>query len=230
MFRPLFKGTGLPMGYTVDPNATFQPGMIGQLKRIGNEVVMGVSDGIAPFGIIDDIKDTAMIRPVIDEIIIVRPDAITSDGYNFYSASQTIEMLQNPSIIDYSWSVDIAGLSLISNNGVIVVPAGTLLNYTELGHLTPNAIKVRARYSYYVPNLPGDDTTLGSGRVTIWYTRGVYETDMYETAVPYVVNSTLFVSANGKLTSEQSLPNQPGMALCMVPPTTINPFLQFLWM
>lgn len=48
--------SGNPIAYPVDPNAIFEPGMIAQLKVVGDEIVVGVSDGSAPFGIIDDIK------------------------------------------------------------------------------------------------------------------------------------------------------------------------------
>jgi hypothetical protein len=49
--------TAMMMAFKVDPNATFRPGMIAQLKVINGDVVLGISDGRAPLGIIDDVKN-----------------------------------------------------------------------------------------------------------------------------------------------------------------------------
>lgn len=225
--RVIQAGLGRPVQYPVDPNAVFEPGMIAQLKVIGNDVVLGVSDGTAPIGIIDDIKAVAFTQPVVDEIVDI-PVTGVYDGYNFVSAIEATRELMNANIVSNSFAADYAGLTLNSVNGIIRAPAGTVLNHTMNGSDTPNAIRTRVRYSYYVPNIPGEDTTRGSGKMTFWFTRGVYETDQFE-MVPYAVNATLFVSASGKLTAEQTTTNQPGIAMCTVPPTAHNPRLQFLW-
>lgn len=228
MFRTIQVGTGRPVSYPVDPNASFQPGMIAQLKVIGNDVVMGVSDGTAPFGIIDDMKDTAFVRPVVDEVVIIEAPVISSDGYSYTLGVDTIKNLNNAAIVDSSFISDYEGLSLNPVNGVVLAPAGSVLNYRANGSSTPNAIRALVSYSYSVPNIPGENTTEGSNRMTIWFTRGVFQTDQFE-MVPYAVNATLFVSENGKLTTERTLPNQPGIAMVVVPPTAHNPLLEFMW-
>lgn len=230
MLKPLQVGLSRPISYSLDPNAVFQPGMIAQMKKVGNEVVLGVSDGTAPFGIIDDVRDTAHIRPAIDEIVIIRAASIAHDGYDYVLGAEAMQTLENANIVDSSWVADYAGLTLNSVNGVVVAPAGTVLNYTLPDSATPNAIKVKVRYSYYVPNLPGDDSTGGSGKITAWFMRGIFQTDQYETTAPYEINSPLFVSPNGKLTTEQTLENQPAVAMCLVPPTALDSMLEFLWM
>lgn len=228
MLRTIQIGTGRPVSYPVDPNATFQPGMIAQLKVIGNDVVMGVSDGTAPFGIIDDVKDTSFSRPVVDEIVIIEAPVVNFDGYNFRLGFDTIKDLRNSNIIDSSFVADYGGLSLNPINGVVLAPQNTILNYTTAGSSTPNAIRTKVSYSYHVPNIPGEDSTQGSNRVTLWFTRGIYQTDQFE-MVPYSVNATLFVSENGKLTTERTLPNQPGVAMVVVPPSASNALLEFMW-
>ena len=66
--RTVQVGLARPLSYSVDPNATFEAGMVAQLRIIGNDIVMGVSDGTAPFGLIDDNKTIAFSKSVIDEI------------------------------------------------------------------------------------------------------------------------------------------------------------------
>lgn len=227
MLRVIQAGTGRPISYPVDPNATFQPGMIGQIKVIGNDIVMGVSDGMAPFGIIDDVKDTAFSRPQIAEVVIIEPDVVNFDGYNYTAAFDTIKDLRNSQLVPGSFRSEHPSIvSLNEVNGIIKIRAGTVMNYTAIGSTTPNAFRTKVWYAYYVANMPGEDTTFGSGRMTIWFTAGIFQTDQYE-LVPYAVNANLYVSANGKLTSEQSLPNQPCIGMVIVPPTSSNTVLEF---
>lgn len=230
MLKVLQAGTGRPISYPVDPNSTFQPGMIAQNKAIGNDHVLGVSDGRAPLGIIDDIKDTAFMKPVIDEIVIITPASVTTDGYgNFFAGTYATELLKKAHIIDTSFVSSVAGVELNNLvNGVVGIRAGTRLNFRTPGSPTNNALRTMVKYSYTVPNIPGEDTTLGSGRVTIWFTRGIFQTDQFE-LVPYAINANLYVSINGKLTTEQTLPNQPAIGLVIVPPTSHNAILEFLW-
>lgn len=228
MLRVIQPGTGRPISYPVDPNATFQPGMFAQLKKIGNDVVAGVSDGIAPLGIIDDIKDTAFTRPKVDEVIIIEATSITTDGYNYFLGADAMQTLQNANIVETSFVSDIPGIELNAINGVVTARQGAQLNYTTPDSTTPNAIRVVSSYSYYVPNMPGEDTTLGSGRVTVWFTRGIFQTDQFE-MVPYAPNASLFVSPEGRLTSEMTLPNQPSIAMVTVPPSAHNQILEFIF-
>lgn len=227
MLRIVQANTGRPVAYPVDPNGTFEPGMICQFRVISNEVFVGVSDGTAPVGIIDDIKTVAFTQPVIDETVII-PATSEFDGYQFVSQIEASKELENSNIVPNTFAADVPGLQLNPVNGILRAPAGTPLNYTIDDAVTPNAIRTRVRYNFYVPNIPGEDSTAGSGRMTFWFTRGVFQTDQYE-MVPFAVNATLFVSQNGKLTTEQTMAEQPGVGMCIVPPTAHNPMLEFLW-
>lgn len=228
MLRVIQATAGRPVSYPVDPNAVFEPGMIAQLKVLGNDVFMGVSDGNAPFGIIDDIKTVAFTQPVIGEIVII-PVAASWDGYNFVSTVEASKELQNANISAGGFAADYPGLLLNEVNGILRAPVGSIANIAINGSADPNAIRVRVNYSYRVPNIPGEDSTIGSSKITIWFTRGIFQTDQYE-MVHYAVNATLFVSLGGKLTAENTFSGQPGVAMCIVPPTPHNPMLEFLWL
>lgn len=233
MLRVIHAGMNRPVSRPVDPNAVFQPGMIGQHKLIGNEIVMGVSDGIAPFGIIQDIRDIAYVRPVIDELVIVEPTSIDDSGPDPVVGADTISLLQNSSVLQQSFASDISGVNLVATNGAIIVKTGTPLNYKKNPLSTGNdSVVVRVRYSYYIPNKPGDDSTLGSNKVSIWASPSgcIFSTDQFETAAVYPLNAALYVSPAGKLTSEQLIEAQPAVAMVCVPPTSINPMLEFLWL
>lgn len=230
MLRVLQAGTGRPISYPVDPNASFQPGMIAQSKKIGNDMVVGVSDGLAPFAIIDELKDTAFVRPVIDEVVIVEAPVINTDGYQNYMGFATDGKLTRSNIMQTSFVSNIPGLQLNSVNGTVTVPVGATLNYrtpdfTGTGN---NALRAIVSYSYSVANRPGEDTTFGSGRITLWFTRGIFQTDQYE-LMPYITNANLYVSAAGKLTPEKSYANQPVVGMVLVPPSASNAWLEFLW-
>lgn len=230
MLRIIQVGNSLPVFYAVDPTATFQPGQIAQLKVLGNEVVCGVSDGTAPLGIIDDVNDSAFTANSIDEIVDISTVGV-EDGYgNYYSATQSMQTLRFSNIIRSSFVCNTNGLILIDTNGVLVAPAGTMLNYDKDGDGIVDTIRVVVSYIYRIANIPGDNTTIGSGRVTLWFCRGIFETDQFDTVQKYVVNTPLFVNSEGKLTSKQQGANYPGVALCLGPPTGINPTIEFMWL
>lgn len=52
----MLSGNSRPVSYPVDPHGVFEAGMIAQLKVVDDEIVVGVSDGTAPLGIIDDYR------------------------------------------------------------------------------------------------------------------------------------------------------------------------------
>lgn len=229
MLRLIQVGNTLPVSFPVDPTATFQPGQAAQLKVIGNEIVCGVSDGTAPYGIIDDINTAAFTAPVTDEVLVITAVGI-GDGYgNFISAAETMQTLRFANVVRSSFIADVEGLALNDVNGVVIAPAGTELNYDSDGDGINDSIRVVASYIYRIPNIPGDNTTVGSGRITVWFSRGIFETDQFDTKQKYVVNASLFVNAEGLFTTAQPTPNHPGVAMVTGPPTGINETLELLW-
>lgn len=235
MLKAVQIGNSLPFSFPVDPSAVFESGMIAELKLIGNDIVAGVSTGLAPLGIIDDINTKAFSQPMIDEEVIFGPDLIgtpvSGPGGQLVTATDNVTTLQNPSIIKGSF---VSNYPVIVNykNGVIKIPAGSFLNYKVNPDPTAplDSIRIIVSYLYQVPDLPGDNTTLGSGRVTIWFQRAIWQTDQFDTTQGYPINATLFSGLDGKLTTKQPTPNHPGIAFVTGPPTANSILLEFMWM
>lgn len=228
MLRLIQVGNTLPLSFPVCATDAFQPGQIAQLKVIGNETVCGVSDGTAPLGIIDDANTSAFTSPVADEVVIV-PVVAVSDGYQLIAAVDTDKILRFPNIVRSSFVADIEGIVLNEINGVITVSAGTALNFDSDNDGILDSVRVIVSYIYRIANIPGDNTTAGSGRITVWFQRGIFETDQYDTTQRYAINATLFVNADGLLTTQQPSANHPGVAMVTGPPTGIVETLEFLW-
>ena len=68
-----------------------------------------------------------------------------------------------------------------------------------------------------------------SDGISMFFGLWVFETDQFDTTQRYVVNATLFASADGTLTTQQPSANHPGVAMCTGPPTGIVETLEFLW-
>jgi len=227
MLRLVQVGNTLPAYFIVDPSAEFQPGQIAELTVIGNQVMATVSDGTAPIGIIDDIKTKAFTNISWNEVIIVPATGVAGPGGLVTPVDIKTE-LKKANIIASSFNstVDVV---LNANNGVITFVAGTPLNFDLMGTGSPNAIRTIVNYTYYVPNIPGDDSTQGSGRVTVWFNRMFFQTDQYETNQQYPVKANLYVSETGFLTTRRPSSIHPAVGMVTAPPTSMNPMLEVLW-
>jgi len=226
-------GFGLPVGYPLDPTSEFRSGMIGQLTLTGNDITLGVSDGSAPFGIIDDERSQAFTQAVVDEVTIIEsPVQPIPDGYGNSLAPIDISGdLRETEIVRNSFIYEgPEGLILNERKGVLVAPAGTRLNHDEDGDGYEDSIKVVSSYIHQVAGIPGDDSTIGSGRVTIWFQRGIFATDQFDTTAKYPLNATLYVSPEGLLTTKQATPEHPGIAIAIGPPNALVSMLTFLWL
>lgn len=229
MLRIIQAGNALPFSYPVDITSTFQPGQIGQLKIIGQDIVVGLSDGTAPLGIIDDIRTSAFTQTVVDEVVIIPGSDIYTDGYNFFNGKASKQELENGGLIASSFISDYEGIILNPVNGILTLPVDAKLNWDLDGDNKADSVKTVVNYVYKVPSLPGDDTTIGSNRVTIWFQRGIFATDQFDTLQRYPVNATLFVNEEGKLTTRQLTSNHPGIAMVTGPPSPSISTLEFLW-
>lgn len=222
-------GNSLPFSWAVDPSAEFQPGQIAQLTVIGNQVLATVSNGAAPIGIIDDIKTRAFTSTSWDETLVVPAAGVLNNGQLVTPIDIKVE-LNNPNVLPASFVSIPVDVQLIPRNGVVIFPAGTPLNYDLLGTGSPNAIKTNVRYTYQIPNIIGDDSTLGNNRVTVWFQRMIFQTDQFETNQIYPLNANLFVSEIGMLTTRQPAPNYPAVALVSAPPSPILGFIECVWL
>lgn len=228
MLKVIHSGNALPMSLSVDPTAEFEPGMFAQLGLIGNDIVASVSDGTAPLGIIDDVRTSAFTRPQIDEIILVDAQNTIIDGNGKrVSTVDVTGVLEYPNIIENSFT-STTSVILNSVNGVVTIPAGTEVNLDSTDDGTNDSFRIIVNYIYRIAGKPGDDTTVGSGRITIHYQRGIYATDQFDTTQAYPLNITLYIGLDGKLTSAQPTDSHPGVALCTGPPSSSIGTLEFL--
>lgn len=228
MLRIVHVGNTTPYSLICDPSASFQPGMICQLCVIGNQIMGTVSNGTAPYGIIDDIKTRAFTNVSWNEVIIVPATGVLSSGKLVTPIDLKAE-LEHANIQDGSFTSSVA-VTLNKNNGVITFISGTELNFDLTGSGSPNAIRAVVNYTYYVPNIPGDDSTLGSGRMTVWYQKMLFQTDQYETNQSYPLNANLYVNEVGLLTSRQPSPSHASIAILTAPPNALMPFIEVMWL
>lgn len=229
MLRIHQVGNMLPTSFIVDPSAEFMPGMAAQLTVIGNQVMATVSDGSAPIGVIDEIRTKAFSSVSWNEVIIVPADGVLDSQNQLVTAVSIKAELANPNISASSF-ISTVKVNLNPRNGVIEFLPGTVLNYDLTGEGYPNAIRTIVNYTYQIPNIPGDDSTLGSGRMTVWFGRMFISTDQYETNQVYPVNRALFISETGLFTTRRPSEFHPMVAIVTGPPTSSNAMLELLWL
>jgi hypothetical protein len=228
LLKVIHAGNAMPMSLPIDPTAEFEPGVFAQLGLIGNDTVASVSDGTAPLGLIDDVRTTAFTRPQVDEIVVINVSSTeVDDNGDTVNSEDVTGVLEFPNIIDSSFT---STLSVVLNNvnGIVTVPAGTELNYDSDDDGVNDSFRLVTNYIYRVAGRPGDDTTVGTGRITIHYQRGIYATDQFDTTQVYPLNATLYVGLDGKLTSSQPTDDHPGVALCTGPPSATIGTLEFM--
>lgn len=223
-------GNALPVSYPVDSSSVFEPGAIAQLKLFGQDIVAGLSDGLAPLGILDDSRTSAFTKPSFGETVVIKCTGILDAYGRWISTTDAKQELLNAGVVASSFVADYEDLVLNPINGVLMAPAGSILNFDSDGDGKPDSIRTIVDYVYTVPGLPGEDTTVGSNRVTIWITRGLYATDQFDTTQKYPLNAALFVNEEGKLTTKQATPNHPAVAMVTGPPSALMASLEFLWL
>lgn len=228
MLRLVQVGNALPASFICDPSAQFQPGQIAELTVIGNQVMATVSNGTAPLGIIDDIKTKAFTNVSWNEVVIVPAVGVLGPGGKLVTPIDIKAELKKPNIIPASFNSTV-NVFLNPVNGIITFLAGTELNFDLMGTGSPNAIRTIVNYTYQISNIPGDDSTLGSGRMTVWFDRMFFQTDQYETNQQYAVRANLFVSEVGFLTTRKPSPIHPAVGMVTAPPTPMNPMIEVLW-
>jgi hypothetical protein len=116
---------------------------------------------------------------------------------------------------------------LNARNGVITVPAGTPLNYSSTNSGVFDSVRVVVRYSYQVPGIPGENSTEGTGRITVWTSKIIAATDQFDTSASYALNSILFCGIDGKLSTSRIDETYPPVGIVTAPPSAIYSFLEF---
>jgi hypothetical protein len=224
----IVHNSNLPASFIADPSPEFKPGQIAELTVVGNQVMATVSTGIAPIGVIDDIRTKSFTNVSWNEVVIVPATGVPGPG-GLVTPIDISKELKKSNIMANSFTSTV-DVTLNPINGIITFLAGTPLNLDLTGSGHPNAIRTVVSYTYYVPNMPGDDSTMGSGRMTVWYNRMFFQTDVFETNQQYPVRANLYVSENGILTSRKPSSIHPCVALVTAPPSTQSPMLECLWL
>ncbi len=215
-FKLLYTNLAGPLGdINVSAGLVAQAGQIGFITGNSStgdpEVQLASSGTTGTLGVIDDNKTTSFTASVVNEV--VASGQTTLAHANIIAASDS-------SVLDSSSGT----VTLTSRvNGTITVAGVAPSDTTEVS------------YSYVIPGKAGDDTTLASGKCTIWMQDGEYSTDVYElssaTVVSsYTVGASLYVADDsagqqGRLTTR----DQDGVVVGYVTkaPTAGNPFLNF---
>ncbi len=228
MLRILQSGNMLPVSFIVDPSAEFQAGAVAELTVIGNQVMATVSNGTAPIGVIDDVRTRAFTRVAWNEVVIVSATGVLSSDNKLVSPIDIKAELKN-AYIDPKSFISTVEVQLTPTNGVITFLAGTELNYDSSGSGTPDSIRTIVNYTYQVPNIPGDDSTIGNGRMTVWYGRMFLQTDQYETNQVYPVKANLYVSERGLFTTRRPSSIHPAVGMVTSPPSPQSSFIELLF-
>lgn len=228
MLRIDETGNSLPMSFICDPSAEFQPGMIAELIIINNQVMATVSNGTAPIGIIDDVRTKAFTNVSWNETIIVPAMGVPGPNNTIVTPVDVKAELRRPNVVPSSFASTV-NVTLNPINGTICFIAGTPLNLDLTGTGTPNAIKAIVNYTYMVANIPGDDSTAGSQRMTVWFQRMFCQTDMYETNQQYPLRANLYCNEVGLFTTRRPTDFHPAIGFVSAPPTPMNSFLELLY-
>jgi len=210
-FKLLYENTASPQGdFLVDPNMVAEAGMLG--------VVSGTTTG-SPTGlpmVVVGFSGVSGLVGIIDENKTTQFLATVSNE-NVVSGNTT---LAHANIVNGTFA------SISGTNSILSATNGTLTQSGMGGDYV--------NYSYVIPGKAGDDTTLGSGKCTLWIQAGEFATDIYETlaangttVLAYAVNDALYVSGNGKLTKHLMYASAQVVGRVTKAPSAANPFLHF---
>jgi hypothetical protein len=208
-FKLLYTNLAGPQGdFLVDPTLTFEQGQIGFLT--------GTSTG-TPTGLpMVEVANSGISNTIL---------GIIDDN----KTTQFLAAVWNETIT--SGQTTLAHANVVSGTFIPNAALCYITDHTN-GTITNTGAATSVNYSYIIPGKAGDDTTLASGKCTLWLQSGEYATDVYETmnqqgagtATVYAVGAKLYVSKNGKLTPEVGL---TVVGYVTKAPSAGNPFLNF---
>jgi hypothetical protein len=209
----------------VDPSARFEAGQIAGLIQINNELFITVSDGktIPPIGVLDDSKISAFSGTTVDEIQIV-PAATKEKNGILVSTVDVMGALNETNIIESTFTADL-DIVLNPKKGIFIIPAETPVNYDDGSKI---GFQVTASYRFQIVDYPGDDSTDGSGQVSIHFNRGIFVTNIFDVLSTYYPGCPLYVDVEGQLTSQET--ESPVVAIALQPASALTNELMFMWL
>jgi hypothetical protein len=229
MLRIIESFNNLPIQATPNPDLICQPGHFASFQIKNGTAVISLSDGVHPYGIIDDIRSD-VIRKVTEswETYIVPATDIEYNKYtkDLYTEQSLVVELKNKNIIASSFTSDIYG-KLDSAIGTLTIPSGTMCNYTLPGSTTNNSLKFKCKYAYNIKLSKFEDSTIGTNKITIWNKNMIADTDMFDTTQEYVIGKPLYV-AIGLLTTKRNDYVCPAVGSVLKSPSDNSGYLRFV--
>jgi hypothetical protein len=223
MFKLIYSHVAGPQGnFNVNSAMTFEGGQVGVVSGTAAgdpEVILAGSGSTGLLGMIDDDKETSFTAAVVDEVVVSGQTTVSKAN-----------IVNDGSVVAFD-SVNVGE----TGGGSVVMSVAQAVNGEITNTLTDGTANVS--YSYVIPGKAGDDTTLASGRTTLWLAEGEYATDVYEIAdgvaiSSYSVNAPLYVADDtngqaGRLSSEDRSGTQQVVAYVTKAPTAGNTELHF---
>jgi hypothetical protein len=212
---------------TVDPNTTFNAGMVGEYNSSGNIVV---SDGTAPCGILKWNKTSTVYGVSADEAVVMNTDGSTASALVHANVSNVrVRSLAGGAgtlyvnSVDYSFSATngtVTRLANIASGGTVYVTYTFQLNATDItsGANAPGNVGLNFQLN--------TDDTAGSGKITLIQGFSTVFTDQYDTTRTYAINDQLSVNGSGLFTNFYTISTgRPGFGRVVSVPTASDPYL-----
>ena len=208
----------------VDPNTTFNAGMVGAYNSSGNIVV---SDGTTlPAGILKWNKTSTVYGVIVDEAVVMNTDGTTASALAHANVSSVrvrslaggLGTLYNLTT-DYTVSTTngtVTRVANIASGGTVYITYTFQLNATDIasGANAPGNVGLNFQLN--------TDDTAGSGKITLIQGLSTVFTDQFETSRTYAINDLLYVSGNGLFTNAV-VTNKFGRVVSV--PTASDPYL-----
>jgi hypothetical protein len=189
----------------VDPNTTFNAGMVGAINSLGNVVVCDST--ATPAGILKWNKTSTVYGVEIDEAQVMNTDGTTAVNLNHANVSNVrVRSLAGglgtlyASGTDYTLSTTNGTVTRLSAGGIA---SGATVFVTYTFQLTNQDITSGVNAPGNVGlnfNLNNDDTA-GSGKIVLIQGLSTVFVDQFDTSRTYAVNDQLYVTSAGIFTN-----------------------------
>ena len=212
-------GGSEPGTISVDPNTTFQAGQIASYDANGAATL--ATSATNPVGVFKWDKTSSKYAVSAREAVTV---VAYATAYNFDHANVSSVLVEDLAGTDYTEGAG-SDYTINTTNGTITttasgttsITAGETVYVTYTYEMTA-ADKEQAGVNFFNSN----DDTQGSNKITMLQGGWRVYTDQFETDQNYAMNAQLYVSANGKFTSD-ALTYKVGRVVSI--PTASDPFL-----
>ena len=201
----------------VDANTSFQAGQIATYDSAGAATLAGSGDN--PVGIFKADKASTVYAVSAREAVTI---VALETAYSFAHANVSSVLVEDLAGTDYTVTTDYTinttnGTITTTASGSTTITAGETVYVTYTYEMTA-ADKEQEGVNFFNSN----DDTQGSNKITMLQGGWRVYTDQFETDQNYAMNAQLFVSANGKFTS-QELTYHFGRVVSI--PTASDPYL-----